>query len=75
MLLKTQHLKVKDSEYYSILLCLAELYRHEAISVGVFDRLKWMRGFSVGLSFLSEVALPTVAVLLLFQLEASYRDA
>ena len=34
-----------------------------------------MRGFSVGLSFLSEVVLPTVAVLLQFQLEASCCDA
>lgn len=33
-------LKVKDTEYYSNLLCFAELYRYEAICVGEFDRLK-----------------------------------
>jgi hypothetical protein len=32
-------LEIKDIEYYSILLCLVELCRHEAISVGDFDRL------------------------------------
>jgi hypothetical protein len=33
-------LKIKDIEYYSTLLCLAELYQREAISVGDFKRLK-----------------------------------